>query len=169
MLATEHWYGGTVYMTWGIPAIPNCSWWHAWGAIVSGAGWWGSLTLHSITSSTTASSKASKHSQKLTPSHNQQDQPQQDLYQAQSTLGWQQLYYSCLSPLWLTLHNQKHPTINAIHYFTKHAILIWQVILHTWKLRNQHLHPMNHLQEDSTQLQAAVYQIIHNASQDPIL
>jgi len=36
-------------------------------------------------------------------------------------------------------------------------------------VRNAHLHPGNHEQEDRSQLQAAVNQIIFEASQDPLL
>jgi len=38
-----------------------------------------------------------------------------------------------------------------------------------WNIRNQHLHPNNTLQEDRTQLQAIVNQIIHDAHQDTYL
>jgi len=44
-----------------------------------------------------------------------------------------------------------------------------QAIIHQWKLQNQHLYPTNNLQEDCTQLQAIVNQILHDAQQDPNL
>jgi len=46
-------------------------------------------------------------------------EPLQNLYKAQSSLGWQQLYYGCLSPMWVTLHNMSHLDINSLHYYTK--------------------------------------------------
>jgi len=95
--------------------------------------------------------------------------PIYQLYNAQSSLGWQQLYYGCLSPQWVTLHNKSYPDINGLHYFTKYVMLIWQAVLKQWKLRNQHLYPTSTLQEDRTQLQAIVNQIIHDAQQDPHL
>jgi len=91
------------------------------------------------------------------------------LHDAQSSLGWQQLYYGRLSPQWVMLHNKSHPDINGLHYFTKYVTLIWQAILRQWKLRNQHLYPTDTLQEDRTHLQAIVNQIIHDAQQDPNL
>jgi len=91
------------------------------------------------------------------------------LHNAQSSLGWQQLYCGRLSLQWVTLHNQSHPDINGLHYFTKYVMLIWQAILWQWKLRNQHLYPASTQQEDRTQLQAIVNQIIHDAQQDPNL
>jgi len=45
--------------------------------------------------------------------------PLHHLYGAQCNLGWQQLYYGHLSPLWVSLHSQSHPTINGLHYYTK--------------------------------------------------
>jgi len=53
--------------------------------------------------------------------------------------------------------------INAVHYYMKHIVFIWQAVLRIWNIQNQHLHPTNHLQDDCTQLQAAVNQIIHEA------
>jgi len=61
------------------------------------------------------------------------------------------------------------PNINDLQYFTKCITIIWQTIIHNWELQNQHLYPHNHLQEDYTQLQAALHQIIHNAGQNPNL
>ena len=77
--------------------------------------------------------------------------------------------------LWQTLSimdfttKQEHPHINGLHYYTKCVTFIWQTVLKQWKLRNQHLHPTTTLQEDRTQLQAIVNQIIHDANQDPNL
>jgi len=47
--------------------------------------------------------------------------------------------------------------------------MIWQSILQVWAVCNAHLHPENHKQEDCSQLQATVNQIIFKASQDPLL
>ncbi len=91
------------------------------------------------------------------------------LHNAQSSLGWQQLYYGCLSPQWVMLHNKSHPDINGLQYFTEYVTFIWQAILWQWKLCNEHLYPTTTLQEDWTQLQAIVNQIIHDAQQDPNL
>jgi len=81
------------------------------------------------------------------------------LYSAQEQLGWKQLYYGCLTPIWSELLQQYHPQINSIIYFAKIITLIWQAMLKVWKLHNDHLHLGNPEQEDHSQLQAAVHQI----------
>jgi len=48
----------------------------------------------------------------------------QEFYWAQQGFGWQQLYYDCLLPLWVTLINQHCPTVNGLHYSTKQVKLI---------------------------------------------
>jgi len=47
--------------------------------------------------------------------------------------------------------------------------LIWKVVLQVWKLRNQHLHPSSHEQEDHSLLEATIHHIFQEAQQDPIL
>jgi len=84
----------------------------------------------------------------------------------QAGLGWQQLYYGRLTPLWAELIQQYHPQLNSNIYLTKCTTLVWQATLQIWKLRNEHLHPGNRDQEDCSQLQAAVNQIFAEASQD---
>jgi len=63
---------------------------------------------------------------------------------------------------------QSVPSVKNMHNSTKKVKLIWQSIIHIWKLHNQHLYPANHLQEDQTQLQATIQQNVHNAQHDPI-
>jgi len=46
------------------------------------------------------------------------------LYSQQEQLGWKQLYYGQLTPLWIRLMNQYHPQVNALQYFTKVTTLI---------------------------------------------
>jgi len=96
-------------------------------------------------------------------------EPLQTLNAAQQCLGWQQLYYGRLSPHWILLHNKSYPQLNGLHYYTKCVTLIWQTVLKQWKLRNQHLYPATTLQEDRSQIQAIVNQILHDANQDPNL
>jgi len=91
------------------------------------------------------------------------------LFSAQEQLGWKQLYYGCLTPLWSELLQQYHPQINSRIYLAKVITLIWQAMLRVWKLHNDHLHPGNLEQEDRSQLQAAVNQIFFEARQDPQL
>jgi len=91
------------------------------------------------------------------------------LYLQQERLGWKQLYYGCLTPLWLMLLQQYHPQTNSTHYFAKVTTLIWQAVLKVWKMHNDHLHPSNQEHEDCSQLQAAVHQIFFVAQQDPQL
>jgi len=91
------------------------------------------------------------------------------LYLTQAQIGWCQLYYGRLTPLWAELIQQHHPQINSNIYLTKCTTLVWQATLQIWKLRNEHLHPGNRDQEDRSQLQAAVNQIFAEASKDPQL
>jgi len=91
------------------------------------------------------------------------------LFQAQEQLGWKQIYHGCLSQLWIQLLGQYHPQVNGTHYMAKSVTLIWQLTLQVWAVWNTHLHPRNCEQEDCSQLQAAVNQIIFEASQDPLL
>jgi len=81
------------------------------------------------------------------------------LYSTQEQMGWWQLYYGCITPLWLELLQQHHPQLNSNIYLAKITALVWQAILKIWKMRNEHLHPGNPDQEDHSQLQAAVNQI----------
>jgi len=64
-------------------------------------------------------------------------EPLQTLCTVQYCLGWQQLYYGQLSPLWISLHNKSYPHINGLHYYTKCVTLIWQTVLKQWNIRNQ--------------------------------
>jgi len=92
-----------------------------------------------------------------------------ELYHRQESLGWKQLYYGHLTPLWIHLLGHYHPQINGWTYFTKVNMLIWKAVLQVWKLQNSHLHPSSHKQEDCSYLQAAVNQFCYEAQQDPYL
>jgi len=91
------------------------------------------------------------------------------LYQAQERLGWKQLYYGRFSSVWIQLLEYYHPQVNGLHYLAKCVTLIWQSVLQVWAVRNAHLHPGNRDQEDHSQLQATVNQILFEAHQDPLL
>jgi len=65
----------------------------------------------------------------------------ENLYSTQDCMGWKQLYYSWLTPLWHDLLQKYHPQVNGNHYYTKILQLIWQAILKIWKIQNDHLHP----------------------------
>jgi len=60
----------------------------------------------------------------------------------QTRLGWDQLYHGRISRMWATAIDETHPTIAQ----TGEQVLvlmvkkIWQYLLDTWALRNQHLH-----------------------------
>ena len=58
-------------------------------------------------------------------------------------------------------------TINGIVFYSRVIILIWQAVIAQWKVRNQHQHPPNRTEEDCTQLECRVYQIIQEAQADP--
>jgi len=92
-----------------------------------------------------------------------------NLYSAQYQMGWKQLYYGRMTPLWHALLQLYHPHVNGNHYCTKVIQLIWQATLKIWKICNAHLHPGNPEHEDRSQLQAAVNQIFEEARRDPQL
>jgi len=92
-----------------------------------------------------------------------------NLYLAQHKMGWKQLYYGWLTPIWHELLHTYHPQVNGNHYCTKILQLIWQATLKIWKIRNAHLHLGHPEQEDRSQLQAAVNQIFEEARRDPQL
>jgi len=91
------------------------------------------------------------------------------LYCTQEGLGWKQLYYGQLVPLWIKLMNVYHPQVNVLQYFTKATTLIWQAVLKIWQIWNTHLHPGNPEQEECSYLQAAVNQIFYDIQWDPQL
>jgi len=93
----------------------------------------------------------------------------QVLFDAQSYLGFKQLYYAWLTPHWISTIEYHHPEINCKNYMAKSPRLTWQAVLHIWTLQNVHLHPSNHKQEDCSQLQAAANQFFHQAQQDPTI
>jgi len=62
--------------------------------------------------------------------------------QTQLHLGWDQLYHGQVSADWATAINSLHPqlAIDGAQVMTSRQKLIWNYILETWKMRNQHLH-----------------------------
>jgi len=62
--------------------------------------------------------------------------------QLQAQFGWEQLYHGCISSAWAKAIDQEHPKLwqNGEQVLIMIQKFIWQFILDTWKLRNQHLH-----------------------------
>jgi len=56
------------------------------------------------------------------------------LYQAQECLGWKQLYYGCLMPLWIAQLGYYHSHLNGNNYYAKIIRLIWMAIICIWKI-----------------------------------
>jgi len=90
-----------------------------------------------------------------------------DMYLTQARLGWKQLYYGRFTPLWYTLLQKHHPQVNGNNCYTKILQLIWQATLKIWKMQNakQSSTPRNPKQDDCSQLQAAVNQILYHEAQ----
>jgi len=69
---------------------------------------------------------------------------QQPIHQ-QQCLGWHQLYYGWVSKAWAQAINSVHPLLkhngNQVLAYLQQAI--WQYVLDTWTLCNQHLHHTN--------------------------
>ncbi len=78
-------------------------------------------------------------------------EPHCKIYQAQQELGWKQLYYSHMSPAWVTLQNDQYSDVNSLHYYVKVQTIIWQAVLKAWHQWNQDLHPTNHDLEDKSE------------------
>jgi len=62
--------------------------------------------------------------------------------QLQTQLGWEQLYHGRITSAWATTIDKEHPRLKQSGEQIMIMIqkLIWQFILDTWKLRNQHHH-----------------------------
>jgi len=58
----------------------------------------------------------------------------QALFEAQSYLGWKQLYYGWFTPLWISTIGYHHPQINGKNYMAKSLRLTWQAVLQIWTL-----------------------------------
>jgi len=60
----------------------------------------------------------------------------------QTRLGWNQLYYGRFSRSWAAAIDATHPQLapTGEQVLTWILKMIWQYILDTWSLRNQHLH-----------------------------
>jgi len=61
---------------------------------------------------------------------------------SQTQIGWPQLYYGRLSKEWAVAIDTLHPALalSSQKITTILIQMIWQHILETWSLRNQHLH-----------------------------
>jgi len=64
------------------------------------------------------------------------------LLQLQAQAGWEQLYCGHISSAWAKAINQEHPKLRKTgeQVMVMMQKIIWQFILDTWKIRNQHLH-----------------------------
>jgi len=62
--------------------------------------------------------------------------------QLQAQAGWEQLYYGRISSTWAKAIDQEHPKLRQTGEQVMVLIqkIIWQFVLDTWQLRNQHLH-----------------------------
>ncbi len=92
------------------------------------------------------------------------------LFQAQQSIGWDQLYYGRISSKWaqyITTSSQYR--INGTVFYTQAIGIIWNYIFDCWKQRNQHLHSTNHLPPDYQVLEEQVRRIVEVANNDPAL
>jgi len=91
----------------------------------------------------------------------------QQIKQDQEKLRWNQIYYGHITCAWAHSLTTSQNTINGIVFYSRVIILIWQAVIAQWKVSNQHQHPPNRTEEDCTQLECRVYQIIQEAQADP--
>ncbi len=89
--------------------------------------------------------------------------------QQQEQLGWKQIYYGYITHAWASSITASQQTIKGMVFYSQVILLIWQVVVAQWTLQNKHLHPPNSIQEDHTQLEQIIYQIVQEAQADPIL
>jgi len=72
----------------------------------------------------------------------------------QAQLGWDQLYYGCLTNNWAKAIDTLHPelALSGQQVMTQLIQMVWHYILATWTMRNQHFH------QDAGQLSIPDYQ-----------
>jgi len=97
------------------------------------------------------------------------DQSIQPIKQQQEKLGWKQIYYGRITSAWAQGITASQESIKGVVFYSRVIILIWKAVIAQWQVRNTHLHPSNSIQEDHTQLEHIVYQIIQEAQADPAL
>jgi len=91
------------------------------------------------------------------------------IMQQQEKLGWKQIYYGWITLAWARGITASQETIKGVVFYSQVLLLIWKAVIEQWTVRNTHLHPSNSTQEDRTQLEHIVYQIIQEAQADPEL
>jgi len=88
--------------------------------------------------------------------------------QLQEKLGWEQLYHGRQSCAWAKAIDQEHSKLRQTGEQVLIMIqkLIWQFVLDTWKIRNQHLH-QTALQLDLPNYRQAVISLYEQCEQLP--
>jgi len=94
----------------------------------------------------------------------------QPLFQAQQDIGWDQLYYGCISTQWAQhLTRSSQYKINGDVFYSQVIGIIWSYIFDCWKQWNTHLHSPDLVPPDFPVLAEQVCLIIDTANQDPAL
>jgi len=101
--------------------------------------------------------------------NNKADEQIQNVKQQQEKLGWKQIYFGWLTLVWANGITARQETIKGVVFYSRVIILIWKAVVEQWTLQNTHLHPSNPTQEDRTQLELIVYQIVQEEQADPKL
>jgi len=92
------------------------------------------------------------------------------LFQSQANIGWEQLYYGCISTLWAQhLTASSNYKINGNVFYAQVTGVIWKYIFDCWTQRNQHLHSPETEPPDYIVLADQVRQIIETSHNDPAL
>jgi len=89
-----------------------------------------------------------------------------DITLQQERLGWKQIYYGRITEAWATGITASQETIKGAVFYSRVLLLIWRAVVEQWQLRNSHLHPPNTTQDDRTQLEYMVHQIVQEAQAD---
>jgi len=94
--------------------------------------------------------------------------PYQKLFLAQRDIGWDQLYYGCISVQWAQqLTMDSHYTTNGDLFYAMATDLVWQYLLDCWSLRNQALHHPQQVPPDALVLAEQARHIIETTRANP--
>jgi len=92
------------------------------------------------------------------------------LFQDQTTIGWDQLYYGRIAVLWAHhINYTSNGNVNRAIFYSQVTTYIWQYILDIWGHRNQNLHSKTQTLIDCSNLHQQVLNLIHMAQRYPQL
>jgi len=92
----------------------------------------------------------------------------QDMFHAQQDIGWDQLYYGCISITWACqVTTSSNYTVNGDIFYATATGLVWKYILDCWQLCNSALHNPNKIQPEAQVLADQVHHILEMVQANP--